>query len=123
MQTLNARTVLRAARKYATAGKLGFQTAKVDCRYDYSDGSRCSMGAAMNKKARAAGDLRGGRIDKLVHLNIVRIPTSQLQDLCSLQTAHDEACTGRSRATDRRVFYRLLRRLETKYGLRETAHA
>ncbi len=121
MQTLRIRPVLRAARRYAAARRLGFQnSAKGGCyTYSRTGRSRCSIGAGMSRETLALPAVRENpTIKNLVYGCHVHVPALELEDMAQLQDAHDDACRCPSL---HRAFYRLLRRLEMKHGLR--AHA
>ncbi len=107
------------------ARRLGFQNGAVGGCYTYGgdDRYRCTIGAAMSKKTLALPAIRENpTIRSLVHRCHVHVPALELEDMARLQNAHDNACVHPHL---HRAFYRILRRLEMKHGLRarRRAHA
>lgn len=88
-------TVLQKGREYLDAGKLGAQQGYTQCKYDYGDGCRCIVGAALSDELLinlVESECNTSKIISLHEGGTVELIEEELNDICDLQYAHDSWC-------------------------------
>jgi len=117
-QTIKMVDILERSKPFIEQGKLGIQAGKGMCYYEYDDGCRCIVGTALDRETLdsiKASDQNHVTINTVTHVDM---KPSDVEDIRSLQGAHDRACCS-GLESDTKTFFSVLDNMKKKYEVAE----